>query len=754
MNSKSFTKMLKKLASVLVTLFFISSMFTSCDFIEQYVNSKLEEENTYDEDNSDDNSSGENQSGENQSGGNTSGGNTSGDNPSGGNSSGGNQSGGNTSGGNTSGGDSPSQGDEPVIQDFSQFIEDAINYAREKPTDYVTEYLLPLRNKVNASSTFLTYLESCIKEMNEMTPVNPVKLSRGGISKAAQEWCNIQGLHVKATSAEWHGHEGTEGTLPVTGRTTFERMEQYFTYTTAGENIAYNTEIYFNTQNGQGAEKAAYDVVTQLLIDEGIEDFGHRKSLLGKKSYFDTIGVGYGRHNFYSFMCVIDLASGYKEIDFVKKPYTLTPPNEYDSQKLQYYVYDDKIEFSDFPEKNPYTNAYNYWEEVVIENYKVMRYPGTMYFNFYPKDAATSYETLKGVYDVLYQTWYSLNDTSLPDNLSQTLMSQLFSKIDSSIDLTRFAKYSGDPTVVMVPLSQKDELIEKYENYNWAQDKEFSDFVSWMQNHDVPDTRIAFYKKWAQAPASRGISYKESEATLELQRNKIEGGSKIIKDDNGDKIISTGMQSFFDLRQNNYFNVLKNKKIPLLLYFVMDTDSGTVNDTRLYEKDYQESIVAQTEETLENSGLTNDFEVKFALKEYSASKFMDEVNSAYNNSPVIEMATENSKKYVRNWVLENNPELKADFEDASKSLVLILFGKKNQAYPNQYESFMPPFYMSEFSSDNVQYIISSLDLNPVTKHIHIFGEETKEDDALCSFTDCIFAYPKLCPLCLYAMGVE
>jgi hypothetical protein len=53
----------------------------------------------------------------------------------------------------------------------------------------------------------------------------------------------------------------------------------------------------------------AKDVVFHQLVDDGVTDRGHRKTLLDPR--FDSIGVNCGYHRVFGIMCVIDLAAEY-----------------------------------------------------------------------------------------------------------------------------------------------------------------------------------------------------------------------------------------------------------------------------------------------------------------------------------------------------------------------------------------------------------------------------------------------------------
>ncbi|MBW4490944.1 MAG: hypothetical protein KME12_24530 [Trichocoleus desertorum ATA4-8-CV12] len=51
--------------------------------------------------------------------------------------------------------------------------------------------------------------------------------------------------------------------------------------------------------------------VIQLLIDDGVKDRGHRKSIL--KPDYRMTGVACGSHAAYTTMCVMEYATEYKE---------------------------------------------------------------------------------------------------------------------------------------------------------------------------------------------------------------------------------------------------------------------------------------------------------------------------------------------------------------------------------------------------------------------------------------------------------
>jgi uncharacterized protein YkwD len=105
---------------------------------------------------------------------------------------------------------------------------------------------------------------------------------------------------VSREHASWSGKKGYEG---------HKGFKQRFTplmkkYGEVGENIYYGPYT-------------PLEIVIQLLIDEGIEDFGHRKNLLNPK--FNSIGVAIKPHKTYKYNCVMgfgQLARSY--LDYVQ----------------------------------------------------------------------------------------------------------------------------------------------------------------------------------------------------------------------------------------------------------------------------------------------------------------------------------------------------------------------------------------------------------------------------------------------------
>jgi len=88
-------------------------------------------------------------------------------------------------------------------------------------------------------------------------------------------------------------HRGRDGSSPAQRVTRYGRW-----HVGVAENIAFG-------------ENPAREVVIQLLVDDGVPDRGHRKTILDRS--FGVAGVACGPHAEYEQMCVIDYAVRFSE---------------------------------------------------------------------------------------------------------------------------------------------------------------------------------------------------------------------------------------------------------------------------------------------------------------------------------------------------------------------------------------------------------------------------------------------------------
>jgi hypothetical protein len=132
---------------------------------------------------------------------------------------------------------------------------------------FLDEYLRIKKIKPNS------YTQSLYKELQQVRNL-PMLIPERDLYNVARE---------HATKA---GKKGFEGHKNFKQRYTL-MMEKYYE---VGENIYYGPYT-------------PLEIVIQLLIDEGIEDLGHRKNLLSPK--FNSIGVAIKPHKIYEYNCVM-----------------------------------------------------------------------------------------------------------------------------------------------------------------------------------------------------------------------------------------------------------------------------------------------------------------------------------------------------------------------------------------------------------------------------------------------------------------
>lgn len=184
-----------------------------------------------------------------------------------------------------------------ITEDTSDVEKEVVremNAARTNPSQYAELYIEPRIQKFSGNiydgrlrtSEGATAVRECVAAMKSARAVKAVRVQRG-LNLAAKQHALSQGETSQT------GHTGVDGSSP------FERIEKYGTYTSAGENIAYGS-------------RTGREIVVQLLIDDGVQDRGHRENIMSAD--FDSAGVGYSdKHGQYGSVCVIDYAGGYKE---------------------------------------------------------------------------------------------------------------------------------------------------------------------------------------------------------------------------------------------------------------------------------------------------------------------------------------------------------------------------------------------------------------------------------------------------------
>jgi uncharacterized protein YkwD len=122
-----------------------------------------------------------------------------------------------------------------------------------------------------------------LKSQKSMAVLTPSK----GMSKGAGDMVRMQEITSQT------GHKGIDGSSFT------ERISRYGTWSgLCSENIDYGNNN-------------ARRIVMALIIDDGVSSRGHRKSIF--EPSFRRVGVAFGSHRTYTYMCVIEYAVSYAE---------------------------------------------------------------------------------------------------------------------------------------------------------------------------------------------------------------------------------------------------------------------------------------------------------------------------------------------------------------------------------------------------------------------------------------------------------
>jgi uncharacterized protein YkwD len=195
--------------------------------------------------------------------------------------------------------DSDSSSGDIAVSDFLSDVENDVmkemNLARTNPSAYsakLREYrkrysgnMIVVPGGINLmTSEGVRACDEAIRFLETAKPLTALKVSKE-LSLAA-------GDHVKDQGPKGAtGHDGSDGSSPYT------RMNRYGKYLgSAGENISYG-------------KNTGEEIIIQFLIDDGVQERGHRKNIFGKE--YNIAGVGFGPHRKYNYMCTIDFAGGY-----------------------------------------------------------------------------------------------------------------------------------------------------------------------------------------------------------------------------------------------------------------------------------------------------------------------------------------------------------------------------------------------------------------------------------------------------------
>ncbi len=187
--------------------------------------------------------------------------------------------------------------DEFPVRHFDRQVIAELNLARTNPREYA-RILLKTRplykdkkirlgpNKFLLTEEGVAALDEAVAWLRKAPALQPLGLS-WGMSRGA--WDHVLDQSVTGQT----GHVGCDRSQP------WERVSRYGRWRIrVGENIAYGGTT-------------ARDVVSMLLIDDGVPSRGHRENIFVKE--FKVAGVAHGKHKQFRTMCVIELAGGFTE---------------------------------------------------------------------------------------------------------------------------------------------------------------------------------------------------------------------------------------------------------------------------------------------------------------------------------------------------------------------------------------------------------------------------------------------------------
>jgi uncharacterized protein YkwD len=141
-------------------------------------------------------------------------------------------------------------------------------------------------NLVRETEEGVAAVDEAVRLLEATEPLPPVRRSKG-MSLGARDLVADQGRTGRT------GHVGSDGSQA------WDRVNRYGNWeVTVAENVAYGFET-------------ARDVLTQLLVDDGVPERSHRGNILNPE--FRVVGVARGPHARYAILCVITYAGRYAE---------------------------------------------------------------------------------------------------------------------------------------------------------------------------------------------------------------------------------------------------------------------------------------------------------------------------------------------------------------------------------------------------------------------------------------------------------
>ena len=179
------------------------------------------------------------------------------------------------------------------LSDLEKDVIVELNKCRTNPARYADEVLVPYLERMGDDGIYVdsqglnimtqegrSAVQEAIDALKSQKPL-PMLLPNQDLSLAAADHCADQG--PKGLT----GHDSSDGSS-VADRV--RRRNSGLSYIGIGENISYG-------------ENKGFDIIRQLIVDDGVPSRGHRENIFRDYKY---VGVSFGTHKKYRYMCVLD----------------------------------------------------------------------------------------------------------------------------------------------------------------------------------------------------------------------------------------------------------------------------------------------------------------------------------------------------------------------------------------------------------------------------------------------------------------
>ena len=182
------------------------------------------------------------------------------------------------------------------LSDLEKDVIVELNKCRTNPARYADEVLVPYLERMGDDGIYVdsqglnimtqegrSAVQEAIDALKSQKPL-PMLLPNQDLSLAAADHCADQG--PKGLT----GHDSSDGSSMADR---VRRRNSGLSY--IGENISYG-------------ENKGFDIIRQLIVDDGVPSRGHRENTFRDYYY---VGVAFGTHKKYRYMCVLDFSDYY-----------------------------------------------------------------------------------------------------------------------------------------------------------------------------------------------------------------------------------------------------------------------------------------------------------------------------------------------------------------------------------------------------------------------------------------------------------